>query len=154
MYNVSQILFMYLFHCICSLAFIPAIISLSLNDNLNGSTVACPGQQVRFVCHANSPVLYWFSSEYIGPPGVRIEFSKAFDLIGTTVRVENAVATLLSANEGNVTSSELVITASQDFPTASVACGDGAQDVTCNFLVPSMSSVPLVKLIYCVYAKV
>ena len=103
--------------------------------------MACPGQQVRFECLANSPELIWSSPEYIGPTGVRIEFSGTLDTIGTTKRAGNAEATLIGLDGINVTSSELVILVSQDYPTASVTCDDGFQSVTGQFKVPGMLHV-------------
>ena len=108
---------------------------------LNGSTVACPGELVHFVCHGNSTQLHWSSLQYIGPSGVRIEFSGALDSIGTTRRAENAVATLVDINGDNVIRSELVITASLDFPNASIECGDGNQSVTSVLQVFGMLSI-------------
>ena len=106
--------------------------------------MACPGQQVRFECRANAPLLYWISPEYIGqPPGLRIELSGELDSVGTTKRVGNAVGTLLSVSGRNVTSSELFISVSQDIPTASVTCDDTTQSVTSAFEVPGMLSVHL-----------
>ena len=87
-----------------------AVSSLSLNSNLDG-LVACPGQQVHFVCLANSPLLAWSSPQYIGPQGIRIEFS-SIDSVGDTKTKMAAEATLLGLNGMNVSSSKLHITAS------------------------------------------
>ena len=132
----------------CSLGLIPAVTPLLLSNNLNGSTVACSGQQITYECLANSPELFWSSPEYIGPTGVRIEFSGSIDNVGAERRAGNAVATLLGLHGRNVTSSELVITASQDFPTASVTCDDGIQPVTSILKVPGMFYVAK-QSVYC-----
>ena len=120
--------------------FFPAVLSQSLNSSLDG-LLACPGQEIYFVCHVNSPLLLWSSLEYIGPPGVRIEFSAILDGVGDIMRAMNAEATLLSVNGLNVTSSELIITASQAFPTASVTCDDGTRSMITTFEVPGMLDV-------------
>ena len=106
--------------------------------------MACPGQEVHFVCTTNSPLVAWSSTEYIGPRGIRIEFSAALDSVGTTVTMMGAEATLLGVNGDNVTSSKLVITVSQ---AASVTCDDGIQSVTSTFEVPGM-----LHIVYIVYA--
>ena len=105
--------------------------------------MACSGQQIRYECLANSPELFWSSPEYIGPTGVMIEFSGSIDNVGTTKRAGNAEATLLGLDGINVTSSELVILVSLDYPTVSVAChsDDGFQSVTSQFKVPGMLHV-------------
>lgn len=123
----------YMYTLLFSTCLIPAITPLSLSNN---STVACSGQQIRYECLANSPELFWSSPEYIGPTGVMIEFSGSIDNVGAERRAGNAAATLLGLNGRNVTSSELVITASQDFPTASVTCDDGVKSVTSVLKVP------------------
>ena len=94
-----------------------------MSSSLDGK-LACPGQKIRFVCNINSRQLFW-SSEYIGPHGDRIEFSGTLDRVGTPVRRGSAVGQILGVNGSNITSSELVIIASQDIPTATVTC-------TCN----------------------
>ena len=106
--------------------------------------MACPGQEVHFVCTTNSPLVAWSSTEYIGPRGIRIEFSAVLDSVGATVTMMGAEATLLGVNGDNVTSSKLVITVSQ---AASVTCDDGIQPVTSTFEVPGM-----LRIVYIVYA--
>ena len=98
------------------------------------------------MCRADTPLMYWFSPEYIGePPSFRIELSGEIDHIGIPKRGMNAVAELLGVNGRNVTSSELVLTASSDFPNASVTCVDvlANQSMTICFGVSSMLSVCL-----------
>ena len=125
----------------------PALISavssqLSLNNSLDGS-LACPGQQILFVCLVNSPQLVWSSQQYIGQLGVRIEFSASIDNVGDTREMMGANATLLGLNGANIISSELRITASPEFPTASVTCGnDVGQTKTSTFNVLGMLHSP------------
>ena len=96
------------------------------------------------MCTTNSPLVSWSSTEYIGPRGIRIEFSAALDSVGTKVTMMGAEAMLLGVNGDNVTSSKLIITVSQG---ASVTCDDGIQSVTSTFEVPGM-----LHIIYIVYA--
>ena len=100
------------------------------------------------MCTANSPLVAWNSTDYIGPPGIRIELSAALDSVGTKVTMMDAEATLLGVNGDNVTSSKLIITVSQ---AASVTCDDGIQSVTSTFEVPGM--LHIVCIVYAMRTK-
>ena len=107
---------------VCSYpVFLQTVSGVTINSNLNGS-LACPGQLIRLVCNVNSPLLAWSSPQYIGPPGVRIEFTSDDDEGSVTPGLMETNAVLLGVNGTNVTSSELNVIA--PFHTASITCED------------------------------
>ena len=88
--------------------------------------MACPGQRIRFECTVDSPILAWSSPQYIRQASTRnrIEFTTIDDIGTVTPSSMGTSAMLIDKNDVNVTESWLYITASQDFPMASVACED------------------------------
>ena len=125
--------------------FFQGVSPLSMSSSLD-EKLACPGQKIYFLCNTNSRQLSWSSPELIGQPGVRIEFSGTLDDVGTVTQRGNAVGTLLGVNGSNVTSSELVTTASQDIPTATVMCicnNDPRLSVNITFEVPGTMYIKL-----------
>ena len=101
-----------------------------LKDNLDGNS-AYISQRVSFICTIRSTgtlILTWTSDEYIGPESVL-----QFALVDSPGRTANSpthqttVATLINTTTDHDTGvteivSELRITASMQYPTASVSC--------------------------------
>lgn len=107
---------------------------------LYNGNLACPGDEVIFVCQTmGSSVIAWTSEEYIGSGGTQIQFaagvrSTNIQQIGTTIatltgdRMENGLQVLTSTLRVNVSSM---------YPNPSVTCHDvgNGTSKTANFNV-------------------
>jgi hypothetical protein len=93
---------------------------------------ARPGQRVTFTCEArDASVLEWYSDEYIGSGGDRIDIVRSGGGNNQTRRGGDTVATRVSITTYSgvtVIVSQLYIMTSERFETSSVTCainGDG-----------------------------
>ena len=97
-----------------------------LNHTLFLGEYARPGQRVTFTCEArDASILEWYSDEYIGPGGDRIEILRNGDGSDQTRHGGETVATTVSVNTYSgvtVIISQLHIMTSEQIPTSSVMC--------------------------------
>jgi hypothetical protein len=110
---------------------------VTLNSTLNADRIVVSQQEVIFTCTTRgSPILEWFSEEYIGTGGDRLQFP-SINCIGvnkTSRTNPNTVATCLSVilTGKTVIQSQLIITASIDHPQATVTCSNNGLGTTKN----------------------
>ena len=101
--------------------------NVTLNSTLTGAHTALPEQEVVFTCITrHSDVLQWSSNEYISSEGRSIQIYHNSTL-WKGVSGGNACAMLVSTTIENgviVMVSELRITVSTQYPTATVQCDD------------------------------
>ena len=105
------------------------IIAVTLNSTLNAEHVAHPQDIIIFMCTTRgSPILEWFSDEYIGTGGDRLQILSGSDRNTSSINPD-AVATRISVSTENgitVIVSELRVIASIRYPIATVSCSNGA----------------------------
>jgi hypothetical protein len=115
-----------------SIPFHPAV---ELESSFNADRLACPGDVITFTCITRgSPILEWFSEEYIGTGRDRLQ------ILSESTRNTSSITPDAVAIRINVTSvsgvtvivSELRITASTKYPTATVSCSNGDQSLLQN----------------------
>ena len=82
------------------------------------------------MCIRDRLVIAWRSVEYIGPSGIQLEVTAAAGSVIRSTYNPSVFATVVRINGEKVIETELHITVSQDFPTASVACHDVDQGTT------------------------
>ena len=99
-----------------------------LESTLSGDRFICSGEVVIFTCTTRgSPILEWFSEEYIGTGGDRLQILSGSNRNTSSINPD-AVATRISVTDDNgviVIVSELRIIASISYPTATVSCSNG-----------------------------
>ena len=102
---------------------------MTLNSTLNAKHVARPQDIITFTCTTRgSPILEWFSEEYIGTGGDRLQILSGSNRNTSSVN-SKAVATRISVTTENgitVIVSELRIIASLQHPIATIACSNGS----------------------------
>ena len=102
---------------------------MTLNSTLNAEHVARPQGTIIFTCITRgSPILEWFSEEYIGTGGDRLQVLSGSDR-NTSSITPDAIATRISVTTENgivIIVSELRIIASIRFPEATVSCSNGS----------------------------
>ena len=99
-----------------------------MSSTLIDEHLAYPGQRVTFTCVTrNSTILEWQSDEHIGTDGDDIQIYSIGNRENvTSVTIPMAYAIRVNVTEINgitVIVSQLIITASDHFPTSSVTCG-------------------------------
>ena len=99
-----------------------------LSSTLTNRHLAYPGQRVIFTCVTrNSTILEWRSNEHVGIDGDDIQiYSVGSRDNVTSVTIPSTYASRISVTMENgvtVIVSQLIITASNRFPTSSVTCG-------------------------------
>ena len=110
---------------------------VTLSSTLNADRVAVSQQQIIFTCITRgSPILEWFSEEYIGTGDDRLQFPSIHCIgVNKTSRIDpNAVATCLSVSQAGETviQSQLIIIASLDHPQATVTCSNNGHGIRKN----------------------
>ena len=100
---------------------------VTLSSTLIHGHLALPGQIVVFTCVTrNSSILEWQSDEHIGTDGDDIQIYSVGSRVNvTSVTIPTTYATRVSVTVENgvtVIVSQLLITASDRFPTSSVTC--------------------------------
>ena len=104
--------------------------AVQLENSLNTDRLACPGELVIFTCTTReTPILEWFSEEYIGTGGDRLQILSE-SARNTSSITPDAVAVRINVSSENgvtVIVSELRIIASIKYPTATVSCSNGDQ---------------------------
>ena len=102
---------------------------MTLNSTLNAKHVAYPQDIIIFTCTTRgSPILEWFSEEYIGTGRDRLQILSESNR-NTSSITPDAVATRISVTAENgivVIVSELRIVASIEYPNATVSCSNGS----------------------------
>lgn len=102
--------------------------AVQLESSLNVDQLACPDDLVIFTCTTRgTPILEWFSEEYIGTGGDRLQILSE-SARNTSSITPDAVAVRISVSRENgvtVIVSELRIIASTKYPTATVSCSNG-----------------------------
>ena len=105
------------------------IIAVILNSTLNAEHVTYPQDIIIFTCTTRgSPILEWFSEEYIGTGGDRLQILSESDRNTSSINPD-AVATRISVTLENgivVIVSELKILVSMQYPTATISCSNGS----------------------------
>ena len=105
------------------------IIAVTLTSTLNSERVVYPQDIIIFTCTTGgSPILEWFSEEYIGTGRNRLQILSESDR-NTSSITPDAVATRISVTTENgivVIVSELRILASKEYPNATVSCSNGS----------------------------
>ena len=103
---------------------------MTLDSTLNAEHVAYPQEVIIFTCTTRgSPILEWFSEEYIGTGGDRLQILSGSDR-NISSSSHDVVATRISVTEedgATVIVSELRIITSIKYPTATVSCSNGDQ---------------------------
>ena len=106
-----------------------------MTSTLSGDRFICSGEVVIFTCTTRgSPILEWFSEEYIGTGGDRLQILSGSDRNTSSVNPD-AVATRINVTNDNgetVIVSELRIIASISYPIATVSCSSGDQRLMQN----------------------
>jgi hypothetical protein len=102
---------------------------VTLTSTLNAERVVYPQDIVIFICTTRgSPILEWFSEQYIGTGRDRLQILSESDRNTSTI-TPDAVATRINAttNDGIIVIvSELRIKASMLYPNATVSCSNGS----------------------------
>ena len=101
--------------------------AVKLESSVN---VACPGELVIFTCTTRgTPILEWFSEEYIGTGRDRLQILSESARNTSSVTPDVVAVRINVSIESGVTVivSELRITASTKYPIATVSCSNGDQ---------------------------
>ena len=102
---------------------------MTVNSTLNAEHVAHPQDIITFTCTTRgSPILEWFSEEYIGTGGNRLQILSGSNRNTSSISPD-VVATRLNVITENkiiVIVSELKIVASIRYPIATVSCSNGS----------------------------
>ena len=105
------------------------IIAVTLTSTLIAEHVVYPQDIIIFMCTTRgSPILEWFSEEYIGTRGDRLQILSISDRNISSIN-PNVVATRINVTNENgvvVIVSELRIIASIQYPNATVSCSNGS----------------------------
>ena len=108
---------------------------MELESILNTDRLVCSGEKVIFTCITRgSPILEWFSEEYIGTGGDRLQILSGSDR-NTSSITSDVVAVRINVTNDNgstVIISELRIIASIKYPRATVSCSNGDQRLKQN----------------------
>ena len=106
------------------------LFAVVLESTLNADRLVCSGEVVIFTCTTKgSPILEWFSEEYIGTGRDRLQILSESDRNTSSINPD-AVATRINVTRDNgviVIVSELRIMVSTKYPTATVSCSNGDQ---------------------------
>ena len=109
--------------------YIMPIIAVTLTSTLNAERVAQPEDIIIFTCITRgSPILEWFSEEYIGTGRDRLQILSESDR-NTSSITPAAVATRINVTTDNgivMIVSELRIIASVLYPNATILCSNGS----------------------------
>jgi hypothetical protein len=103
-----------------------------LESSLSADRLVCPGEVIIFTCITRgSPILEWFSEQYIGTGRDLLQISSE-SARNTSSITPDAVAvrtnvSIASETGDTVIVSELRITASIKYPIATVSCSNGDQ---------------------------
>ena len=113
-----------------------------LNSTLSDELVADPHEIVIFTCESRSAgILEWFSDEYIGTNGVRLQILSAGDTTTVPSNTDpNTVAIRINVTYDNgvlVILSELRIITSSSYPVATVTCAANGERQNITFRVIS-----------------
>ena len=103
---------------------------VELESSLNADQLACSGELVIFTCTTReTPILEWFSEEYIGTGRDRLQILSESDRNTSSITPAAVAIRISVSSESGVTVivSELRITASIKYPTATVSCSNGDQ---------------------------
>ena len=102
---------------------------MTLTSTLNAEHVVYNQDTIIFICTTRgSPILEWFSEEYIGTGGDRLQILSISDRNTSSIN-QNAVAARINVTNENgvvVIVSELRIIASIQYPNATVSCSNGS----------------------------
>jgi hypothetical protein len=122
---------------------------VTLNHTLYAGKYARPGQRVTFTCEArDTSIMEWYSDEYVGSSGDRIEIVRGGDGRNQTRLGGQTVATTVSVTTYSgvtVIVSQLHIMTSEQIPTSSVTCainGQGPREAV-SFITTGMKSCTL-----------
>ena len=134
---------------------------MTLNSTLYLGQYARPGQRVTFTCETrDTSVLEWYSDEYIGRGGDRIQILRNGDGSNQTRFGGETVATTVSVNTYSgvtVIVSQLHIMTLEQIPTSLVTCainGQGPRKVI-SFATTGMKIIiPYRKIFYCDYSQI
>ena len=102
---------------------------MTVTSTLNAEHMAYPQNIIIFTCTTRgSPILEWFSEEYIGTGRDRLQILSESNR-NTSSITPDAIATRISVTNENgiiVIVSELRVIASIQYPNATVSCSNGS----------------------------
>ena len=101
---------------------------MELRSTLNDDQLVCSGKLLIFTCTTRgSPILEWFSEEYIGTGGDRLQILSGSDRNTSSINPDVVATRINVTNDNGITVivSELQIIASIKYPTATVSCSNG-----------------------------
>ena len=108
---------------------------MELESILNTDRLVCSGERVIFTCITRgSPILEWFSEEYIGTGGDRLQILSGSDRNTSSITPDVVAVRINVTNDNGITViiSELRIIASIKYPRATVSCSNGDQRLKQN----------------------